>query len=740
MKRILCFVGKKSIIIGLLLFTTIFNEVYSQRWMVKDSILVFPQGFSSWFFRNNGGIDLTAPGIGNTIGPNGNIGTNQGVDVYDFDKDGKSDLIFQLTPSNNQTREYLRGIFIQNAKGTYNLDTNYVIKGKGDIWNGIFGDFNGDGLSDYMYITQNYHGADSDRKYSPEMIYDNWPDRVFINNGKGFDTLSLDQNNLQTLTSYTADIDNDGADEIICAGRDPFITVYKYDKLNRKFIIIAKDLSQKWNSLFDMRTSGYPLLNIVGTNDKNGFSAISRNNCPTNGNQPYCYTDFTLTSYKFSDNSITQTKLNRDEWVIPIKYSHEDSVDVYKFNLHEVQDIYKMDIDNDGQEKLVTGAFYMNDYSKKKQRYAYGWKVLGLDGQDLTTKYFQDSGFDNNVSIMSHSLDIDENFAGMELIPGTWGADGNGGSIGTVGYYYRFVNRKFEKYFIRDIKNVTGKKLDSTYFRTMQLLKYPNYTKNKNALIMYDFNDIKRTSIIYQQSCKEATKPIFEKAQYSFCASDSTTAKLINLSKSDSLVWYVNNKIKVFNADQLVFKNTDTFFVIKIDSNGCQKISDTFKIIKYPIPSAPTLSRDTVNYLVSSSTIGNTWYKDGAAITDTAQKIKPAAPGSYTAKTTQNGCMSTSSTAYYYLITDVITLSSNEFIKLSPNPFRNQLNFDFLVKGYQRLNIEVYDIATGVKVASKQNLTAGIQIQLDQLVGGTYVIKVTSNDNIISYLFKFLKL
>ena len=112
MKRILCFVGKKSIIIGLLLFTTIFNDLYSQRWMVKDSILVFPQGFSSWFFRNNGGIDLTAPGIGNTIGPNGNIGTNQGVDVYDFDKDGKSDLIFQLTPSNNQTREYLRGIFI----------------------------------------------------------------------------------------------------------------------------------------------------------------------------------------------------------------------------------------------------------------------------------------------------------------------------------------------------------------------------------------------------------------------------------------------------------------------------------------------------------------------------------------------------------------------------------------------------------------------------------------------------
>jgi hypothetical protein len=220
---------KNLLVIGLILFATIFNECYSQKWMIKDSILVFPKGFSSWLKRNNGGIDSAAPGNGNSMGPASTIGTNQGVEVYDFNKDGKMDLIFQLFPSNNQTREYLRGIFIQNTNGTYTLDTNYVIKGKGDMWNGAFGDFNGDGLSDYMYITQNYHGADSNRKYSPEMIYDNWPDRAFINNGKGFDTLSIDVNNLQTLTCYTADVNNDGADEIICAGRDPFITVYKYD-------------------------------------------------------------------------------------------------------------------------------------------------------------------------------------------------------------------------------------------------------------------------------------------------------------------------------------------------------------------------------------------------------------------------------------------------------------------------------------------------------------------------------
>jgi hypothetical protein len=167
--------------------------------------------------------------------------------------------------------------------------------------------------------------------------------------------------------------------------------------------------------------------------------------------------------------------------------------------------------------------------------------------------------------------------------------------------------------------------------------------------------------------------------------------------------------------------------------------SDTIQIKKYSIPSAPTLSRDTANFLLSGA-MGTTWYKDGSAITDTTQKYKPTAAGSYTAKTTTNGCTSVMSAAYYYLVTDIINLSKEEFIKLAPNPFINQLNFDFVLKGYQRLNLEVFDIASGTKVASQQNIIAGTQIQLSQLVRGTYIIRVTSTDNKISYQFKMVKL
>ena len=54
--------------------------------------------------------------------------------------------------------------------------------------------------------------------------------------------------------------------------------------------------------------------------------------------------------------------------------------------------------------------------------------------------------------------------------------------------------------------------------------------------------------------------------------------------------------------------------------------------------------------------------------------------------------------------------------------------------------MDIFDIATGTKVASKQNLTPGIPIYLGQLASGTYVIKVTSSDLKLSYQFKMVKL
>jgi hypothetical protein len=237
--------------------------------------------------------------------------------------------------------------------------------------------------------------------------------------------------------------------------------------------------------------------------------------------------------------------------------------------------------------------------------------------------------------------------------------------------------------------------------------------------------------------------PIVKDTNY--CNNANADTLKVTSSAGATLLWYGTNAIGGTGSNTAIKPSTTTIGSVNyylsqiITTTGCEGPRSKIAVTINPIPSAPSLSRDTANFLLSGAT-GTTWYKDGFAITDTVQKYKPITAGSYTAKTTTNGCTSVISSAYYYLVTDIINLSKDEFIKLAPNPFMNQLNFDFIVKGYQKLNIEVYDIATGTKVASLQNITAGTQLQLSQLARGTYIIRITSNDIKIMQQFKVVKL
>jgi hypothetical protein len=230
-----------------------------------------------------------------------------------------------------------------------------------------------------------------------------------------------------------------------------------------------------------------------------------------------------------------------------------------------------------------------------------------------------------------------------------------------------------------------------------------------------------------------------------YCNNASSDTLRFNTSSGATLLWYGTNATGGTGSSVAIKPSTATvgaanYYLSQIiTATGCVGPRSKVVVTTKSLPSAPSLTRDTANNLLSGAT-GTTWYKDGSAITDTTQKYKPTSAGSYTAKTTSNGCTSVMSSAYYFLVTDMINLSKDEFIKLAPNPFINQLNFDFVVKGYQRLNLEVFDMASGTKVASKQNLMPGLPIYLGHLSAGTYVIKVTSNDNKIVNQFKMVKL
>ena len=221
---------------------------------------------------------------------------------------------------------------------------------------------------------------------------------------------------------------------------------------------------------------------------------------------------------------------------------------------------------------------------------------------------------------------------------------------------------------------------------------------------------------------------------YSITLSSSVSATNYQWNVGGSPITNAKNK-------SLTTYNAGNYSLTVVNDYGCKSLSDVSLVTSIVKPTAPIITRDTAGNLLSSSTGGNQWYKAGVLITGaTSKSFKPTEPSAYSVTTNTYGCESALSTSYYYLVTDIINLSANEFIKLAPNPFINQLNFDFAVKGYQRLNIEVFDLATGSKKASMQNLTPGMSINLSQLSGGTYIIKVSSNDGKINYQFKMIKL
>lgn len=246
---------------------------------------------------------------------------------------------------------------------------------------------------------------------------------------------------------------------------------------------------------------------------------------------------------------------------------------------------------------------------------------------------------------------------------------------------------------------------------------------------------------IYVTSC---LPPLVK--NYVFCDNQILTPLTASINGSGSLQWYGSNAIGGTSTANAPIPSSSkigssSYYVSQKSSLlGCESPRSKIDVTIQVSPTKPNITRDTTNFLLSNTNNIVRWYKDGMQLIDSTFKLKPTTPGNYSAKSFLNGCLSDFSNTYYYFVTDIINLSASEFIKLVPNPFINQLNFDFIVKGYQRLNIEVFDIATGAKVAIQQNLTPGMSIYLGHLSAGTYVIKVSSNDLKISYQFKMVKL
>jgi hypothetical protein len=201
-----------------------------------------------------------------------------------------------------------------------------------------------------------------------------------------------------------------------------------------------------------------------------------------------------------------------------------------------------------------------------------------------------------------------------------------------------------------------------------------------------------------------------------------------------------NASIAKINAAGLITAISPGISIINYavaNESGCIK-SVSQQIIVNPNPSVPKIYRDKDNFLLSSSLV-NVWYKDGVALTDSSQRIKYNPNDQFTIRAVSNGCVSDLS-APYYLVTDIINLSKDEFISISPNPFIGFINVNFKLNYNQKLNIDIIDISSGHIVYTVRDVYSGTKLKIDNLSSGVYLVRALTNDSKHFYQFKIVKL
>ena len=215
----------------------------------------------------------------------------------------------------------------------------------------------------------------------------------------------------------------------------------------------------------------------------------------------------------------------------------------------------------------------------------------------------------------------------------------------------------------------------------------------------------------------------------------------------NTLLWYGTNATggtSSTNANSISTSTigTSDYYVSQISTFGCESIRVKIAVNIYGIPSAPSITRDNTNNLISSYTYGNTWYKDQVKLADTSNSIKPLEQGSYTVKAIVNTCPSSISMPYFYLnsVTDITNLNQSEFIKIYPNPIVSDLKINFSLTKFQKVNIAIYSSTSGRKIIDLMNKESGMTIDVRNLISGTYIVIISSKDNQIIYTQKIMKL
>ena len=224
-------------------------------------------------------------------------------------------------------------------------------------------------------------------------------------------------------------------------------------------------------------------------------------------------------------------------------------------------------------------------------------------------------------------------------------------------------------------------------------------------------------------------KPIFNTTKYTFCAGDSLKLTVTNINKGDTLKWYYGTKTDLTNVSTKTFTDSTKLFVIRTDSIGCTISSDTVQLIKYSIPSKPTIAWNGTQFTATTTSTGidYQWLLSNSAISGaTSANYKPTAIGSYKIQITDANACKNVSDSFMLVVTAVdpsIETSTDHIAKIVPNPASTNVLLHFSQKPNQTLTIQLLNLKGQVLKQTNTN-SQSTRISLSEIIAGNYIIQI----------------
>ncbi len=180
-------------------------------------------------------------------------------------------------------------------------------------------------------------------------------------------------------------------------------------------------------------------------------------------------------------------------------------------------------------------------------------------------------------------------------------------------------------------------------------------------------------------------------------------------------------------------EGNNNFTIQVADANDCKNTKDyTINIGNADCPKPIITSSSQNNYtqfiLLSSSSSGNQWYKDGHAITDsTGAQYHVNSVGSYSVEVTSGACISMSLPYVVDVATAIEPIELSQNLRLFPNPAVDVLNVIYKTSSTKVAFLIINVFGTTLQTETPKINTDGLMesnIRIDKLSAGSYMLMV----------------